>query len=187
MSSQNKNVVVVTGSSGLIGCALCKALAKSYQVIGFDRDGYPYPPPEAECVCVDLSSDASVHRAFERVRYAYGHRIASVIHLAAYYSFSGEPSPFYEQITVRGTKRMLRELQNFEVEQFVFSSTELVHAATVPGKPIDEDSPLDPNWDYPKSKVATEKLIHEKRGQIPVVILRIAGVYTDTAEEMSSL
>ena len=184
MNPNNKDVVLVTGSSGLIGCALCQALAKDYQVIGFDRDGYPYPPPEAECVCIDLSSDASVHRAFERVHYAYGNRITSVIHLAAYYSFSGEPSSLYEKITVRGTERMLRELQNFEVEQFVFSSTELVHAATVPGKPINEDSPLDPNWDYPKSKVATEKLIHEKRGQIPVVILRIAGVYTDKCESI---
>jgi nucleoside-diphosphate-sugar epimerase len=174
-----KDVVLVTGSSGLIGYSLCQALAKSHQVIGFDRDGYPYPPPEAECICVDLSSDKSVSHAFERVRYAYGDRIASVIHLAAYYSFSGEPSPLYEKITVRGTERMLRELQKFEVEQFVFSSTELVHAPTEPGKPINEDWPLDPKWDYPKSKVETENLIHAKHGNIPVVILRIAGVYDD--------
>jgi UDP-glucose 4-epimerase len=97
----------VTGSSGLIGYSLCKALAKDYQMVGFDRDGYPYPPPEAECICVDLGSERSVKHAFERVRYAYGDRIASVIHLAAYYSVSGEPSPLYEQITVRGTERML--------------------------------------------------------------------------------
>jgi nucleoside-diphosphate-sugar epimerase len=179
MNSEQKPVVLITGSSGLIGYSLCQALAKSYQVIGFDRDGYPYPPPEAECICVDLSSDNSVQCAFERVRYAYGDRIASVIHLAAYYSFSGEPSPLYEKITVRGTERMLRELQNFRVEQFVFSSTELVHAPTEPGKPIKEDSFLDPKWDYPKSKVETEKLIHAKHGNIPIVILRIAGVYDD--------
>src|SRR5438046_10085044 len=108
-----KRVAVVTGSSGLIGGNLCKALAKDYELVGFNREGYPYPPPEAECVCVDLSSDASVKAAFERVRYGYGNRIASVVHLAAYYSFSGEPSPLYEQITVRGTERMLRELQHF--------------------------------------------------------------------------
>lgn len=179
-----KPVVLVTGSSGLIGYSLCQLLAKDYQMIGFDRDGYPYPPPQAECVCVDLSSDRSVHCAFERVRYAYGQRINSVIHLAAYYSFSGEPSPLYEKITVRGTERMLRELQNFEVEQFVFSSTELVHAPTEPGKPINEDWPIEPKWDYPKSKVETEKLIHEKHGNIPVVIVRIAGVYTDQCESI---
>ena len=55
----------------------------------------------------------------------------------------------------------------------------LVHAPTRPGQPIDEDSPLDPKWDYPKSKVKTEELIRAERGAIPVVILRIAGVYDD--------
>ena len=184
MNSAERNIVLVTGSSGLIGCALCKALAKNYQLVGFDREGYPYPPPEAECVCVDLGSDESVKAAFERVRYGYGDRIASVVHLPAYYSFSGEPSPLYEQITVRGTERMLRELQKFNVDQFVFASTELVHAPTEPGKPINEDWPLAPKWDYPKSKVETEKLVHAKRGNIPIVVLRIAGVYRDTCDSI---
>lgn len=48
-----------------------------------------------------------------------------------------------------------------------------------PGKKIDEDWPVDPTWNYPESKVKTEKLIHEKRGAIPVVILRLAGAYDD--------
>lgn len=181
---EQKPVVIVTGSSGLIGCALCKLLAQDYQVVGFDRDGHPYPPVEAECVCVDLSADASVKRAFERVRYAYGERIASVVHLAAYYSFSGKPSSLYEKITVRGTERILRELRDFQAEQFIFSSTELVHAPTEPGKPINEDSPLDPKWDYPKSKVKTENLIRAQHGNVPVAILRIAGVYTDNCDSI---
>jgi hypothetical protein len=38
---------------------------------------------------------------------------------------------------------------------------------------------LDPKWPYPQSKVATEKIIRAKRGDISVVILRVAGVYDD--------
>jgi hypothetical protein len=34
-------------------------------------------------------------------------------------------------------------------------------------------------WAYPQSKVRTEALIHEERGTIPAVILRLAGVYDD--------
>jgi nucleoside-diphosphate-sugar epimerase len=82
-------------------------------------------------------------------------------------------------VTVRGTGRLLRGLQEFRVGQFVFSSTMLVHAPTEPGRPVDEDWPLEPKWDYPKSKVATERLIREQRGDIPAVLLRIAGVYDD--------
>jgi NAD dependent epimerase/dehydratase family/SPW repeat len=179
VNEQVRDVVLVTGSSGLIGAAVARRLAEEFAVIGFDKDGNPYPPPQAECVCVDLTSDESVRAGFERVLHAYGRHIASVIHLAAYYDFSGEPSPLYEGITVRGTERLLRALQGYDVGQFVFSSTMLVHSPVEPGERIDKESPLDPKWDYPKSKVRTEELIREKRGKIPVALLRIAGVYDD--------
>jgi nucleoside-diphosphate-sugar epimerase len=171
------DAVIVTGSSGFIGSALVRHFAPSFRVIGFDREGWPHPPPQAECIGVDLTSDETVSAAFERVRYAYGRRIASVIHLAAYYDFSGDPSPLYDEITVRGTARLLRALQAFEVDQFVFSSTMLVHAPCQPGERITEQSPVDPKWDYPRSKLATEDLIRRERGAINAVSLRIAGVY----------
>ncbi len=175
----SKNVILVTGSSGLIGSAVVRRFAEHFTVIGFDRAGDPHPPKEAECVCVDMTSGESVQAGLARVRYAYGERLASVIHLAAYYDFSGEPSPKYQEVTVRGTERLLRGLQAFQVGQFFFSSTMLVHAPTVPGQCITEESPLDPRWDYPKSKVETEAVLRNERGTIPTVVLRIAGVYDD--------
>ena len=175
----DKEVILVTGSSGRIGYAAAKQLAKSFRMVGFDRDGMPHPPREAECVCVDLTSNESVQAGLERVRYEYGDRLASVIHLAAYYDFSGEPSPKYEDVTIRGTERLLRGLRQFHVEQFVFSSTMLVHAPGEPGQRINENWPLEPKWDYPKSKLATERLILEERGSTAVVLLRISGVYDD--------
>lgn len=177
--NNNKQVIIVSGSSGLIGTSLIHKLAKSYQIVGLDNAGYPFPPPEAECVCLDITSDDSMERAFARIRYAYGNRIASVIHLAAYYSFSSESSPLYDKITVKGTQRLLRFLQDFEVEQFLFSSSMLVYKPSPTGQKIDEKWPLEPKWDYPKSKVATENLIHAGRGNIPTVILRVAGVYNE--------
>lgn len=174
-----QNVVIITGSSGFIGSTVIKKLAGEFALVGFDKIASRQPPPQAECVCIDLASEEGVKSAFERVRIAYGNRIASVIHLAAYYDLSGEPNPLYEKITVRGTERLLQHLQEFEVEQFIFSSTMLVHAPTKPGQPINEESPIDPRWPYPISKVETEALIYEKHGNIPVVILRLAGVYDD--------
>ena len=175
-----KELILVTGASGRIGTATVTRLAGRFNVDGFDRAGPPVPPPVTEHVIdCDLTSDESVKRALETVRQKHGARIASVIHLAAYYDFSGEPSPLYEDLTVRGTERLLHGLRDFEVGQFVFSSTMLVHAPTEPGRPINEDWPLDPKWEYPKSKVETEALIRAERGNIPVVLLRIAGVYED--------
>jgi nucleoside-diphosphate-sugar epimerase len=174
-----KEVIVITGSSGLIGSTVSKRLAERFDVVGLDREGPPHPPPGVDCVDIDLTSDESVQAALDTVRRSHGERIASVIHLAAYYDFAGDPSPKYEEITVRGTERLLRRLRSFRVEQFAFSSSMLVHAPCEPGQRIDEDWPLEPKWDYPKSKVRTEALIREERTSIPALLLRIAGVYDD--------
>jgi nucleoside-diphosphate-sugar epimerase len=176
--------VVVTGSSGIIGSAVIKALVSQYAMIGFDRPGPPYPPPQAECVSVNVTDLDSIYRGLERVRYAYGDRLAAVLHLAAYYDFSGEPSDRYNDITVRGTEKLLQALQGFEVEQFIFSSTMLIHEPTTPGQPMDEARPLVGKWAYPQSKIDTEQLIRERRGNIPAVQLRIAGVYTETCDSI---
>jgi nucleoside-diphosphate-sugar epimerase len=181
---REKPVIIVTGSSGLLGQTVIQTLASSYQLVGFDRAGPPYPPVEAECVSVDVTDSELIARALERVRYAYGDRIASVIHLAAYYDFSGEPSDLYEEVTVRGTERLLRALQGFDVEQFLFSSTMLVHRPTQPGHPIDEQTPLEGRWAYPQSKIDTERCLREGRGDIKTVVLQIAGVYTDTCDSI---
>ncbi len=172
-----KDVVIVTGSCGRIGSRVVQNLGDQYRIIGFELLKAFYASTNEELVPVDLGSDESVHQAFTHIRNFYGNKIASVIHLAAYYSFSDPAYSNYERITVKGTERLLKSLANFEVGQFIFSSTMLVHAPSL--KPIHEESPVVPKWAYPRSKVATEQLIQELRGKIPAVILRIAGIYDD--------
>ena len=175
----DKKIIIVTGSSGRIGSNVVHALSSDYKVIGFELLRALYAAEDEELVPVDIGSDESVHMAFQHIKATYGTNIASVIHLAAYYSFTEQHSPKYDQITVQGTRRLLKSLQAFDVEQFIFSSTMLVHAPCKPGERINEDSPVIPKWDYPLSKVHTEAAIHELRGKIPTVILRVAGVYDD--------
>jgi nucleoside-diphosphate-sugar epimerase/uncharacterized membrane protein len=171
-------VVLITGSSGFIGRALAARLKERYRVIGLDV--FAPPSVDVETIKLDVTNAADVQRAMGEVAAKGGNRIASVIHLAAYYDLSGEPNPKYQQVTVEGTRRLLQTLQSdFTVEQFVFSSTMLVHAPGEPGKPIDEDWPIQPKWPYPESKAKTEQLVKEERGDIPVAILRLAGVYDD--------
>jgi nucleoside-diphosphate-sugar epimerase len=174
-----REVVVITGSSGLIGAAAARRLDRACDVVGFDRPGAPHPPAHIECVDLDVTSDESVRDGLRQLRERHGDRIASFIHLAAYYDFSGAPSEKYETITVRGTGRLLRGLRDFRVDQFVFSSTMLVHAPGEPGRKITEDSPVEATWPYPESKVRTEELIRAERGNVPAVLLRVAGVYDD--------
>lgn len=175
----DSGVVIITGSSGFIGRALIKALASNFALVGFDRDVPPHPPSEAECVCIDLTSDDSVAAAFKRVRRAYGERIASVVHLAAYFDLTGRPNPKYEQVTVGGTERLLRALRDFDVEQFIFTSSMLAHRGRRPGETINEDWPLESNLPYRASKIAAERIVREARGSIPALLIRPAGLYDD--------
>jgi nucleoside-diphosphate-sugar epimerase len=172
--------VIVTGGSGLLGSKLVERLHTDHDVVVFDLDGDPLSPVDVDFVCTDLTSDDSVGRALQRVRELHGERIASVVHLAAYYDFAGGDSELYQTITVDGTRRLLEALRPFDVEQFVFSSTMLVHEPTDLGEEIDESDPVTESWPYPTSKVKTEAVIDEHRDvSRSQVIVRIAGAYDE--------
>lgn len=174
--SDQRPIVLITGANGNLGRSLGKALGRDFRAVGLDRamEGAEFPVFK-----VDFTSDDSVELAFRKFRDAFGPQIASVIHCVAYFDFTGEENPLYQAVNVEGTRRLLRTLQEFEVEQFVYSSTMLVHAPCRPGERIDERSPIDPRWVYPKSKAAAEDVIRAEHGPIPYVLLRLAGVYDD--------
>jgi nucleoside-diphosphate-sugar epimerase len=179
---ETSGIIIVTGSNGRIGDAVMRRFAGRFDsVVGFDRKAPGPPPPGCVAIPVEITIDESVRDGLTAIGEHHGKHVASVIHLAAYYDFFGAPSPKYDAITVQGTGRLLRELraQGFHVEQFAFSSTMLIHRPAEPGEFITEDWPIEPTWAYPESKVRTEQMIHDERGEIPAVLLRIAGVYDD--------
>ncbi|HEY9677734.1 MAG TPA: NAD(P)-dependent oxidoreductase [Drouetiella sp.] len=183
--NSEKECYLITGSSGLLGHALSHHFgSKNNQIIGFDQEGPPYPPPNTDCLFCDLTSDESVQKTMFMVKTMYGGKIKAVFHLAAYYSFSGKESHLYKDLTVDGTRRMLRELQKFDVGQFIFSSSMLVYKPNQKGEKLTEASELDPAWAYPQSKVETEHVLVKEHGKIPIVNLRIAGVYSDDCQSI---
>lgn len=175
----NRPVILITGGTGRIGRSLSAALSTRYRVIAMERQS---SSDSIDCIEADIGSDGSLSKAMHQFRSLYGSQIASVIHLAAFYDFSGDDHPAYRDVNVEGTRRLLRFLKEFEVGQFVYASTMLVHAPSQPGVPIDEKGELAPKWPYPRSKELAEQVILEEHGDIAAVILRIAGVYTSQGE-----
>ncbi len=173
---KRKPTVLVTGAGGRIGTALSRALRRDYQVIGLDRD---CSDAVTRCIEFDLASDESVDEAMDEVRKHTDGPIAAVVHLAAYFDFTGKDNPLYDEINVKGSRRLVEALQTLDVERFIYSGTMLVHEPQKPGRRIDEDTPLAPGWAYPESKAAAEKAIREARGAMPVTFLHLAGLYDD--------
>ncbi|WP_027134060.1 NAD-dependent epimerase/dehydratase family protein [Geminicoccus roseus] len=175
----NNEVVLITGGSGFVGSGIVARLEPRYRVVVLDRHPPEGAAPGVEFEKIDLTAKDSLDEALARVAGRHGPRIASVIHLAAFFDETGKPNPKYREITVEGTRRLLDALEPYEVDQFVFASTMLVHRAGQPGETVDETTPLDPKFPYRASKVETERLIHERHGERKVVNLRPAGIYDD--------
>jgi len=175
-----REIVLITGSSGFIGSTLAKQLSQTYQVIGVDRDTPKEPVPGVIYHTIDITSEQDVAKTLQKIKEDHGSCLHSIVHLVAYYSFKGEEDSKYQSITVNGTHSLLTQLKKkFDVEQFIFSSTMLVYAPTRPGKKITDYSPIAPSWPYPKSKVETEIILEKEHADIPIVNLRIAGIYND--------
>lgn len=174
MVHDERPIVLITGAAGGVGSALAEAFGDEYTVIGMDQ---PDKQGDMPLIGVDLSKDESVRNAFEAFAREHGRQIASVIHLAAYFDFTGEEHPLYESVNVQGTRRLMQALRDFEVEQIVYAGTMLVHGPGEVGERIDEAQPLAPKWAYPQSKARAEEVIQSERGSTPVVLLHLAGLY----------
>lgn len=175
-AAQEKPLVLVTGAAGAIGTALTQALRDKYRIISLDilladEADFSYK--------FDLTSADSVKLAMEKIAGKHGRKLAAVVHLAAYFDFSGEHSPMYDKVNVEGTKNLLAALKDFNVERFIYSSTMLVHKPGVPGQKITEETPIAPGWIYPQSKADTEAVIREHAGDMPYTFLRLAGLYDE--------
>ncbi|RVG88223.1 NAD-dependent epimerase/dehydratase family protein [Sinorhizobium meliloti] len=176
----NQPTVLITGSSGFLGQAIAHRLRDRYRVIGLDLSPPKGESETEETIKLDITSDESVREAIETAGKRSGGRLASVIHLAAYYDTTGKDNPKYDAVNVEGTRRLLEALQGLPTEQFIYASTLLVQAPSpAKGARINEDDPLDPAWAYPKSKAETEAVIAKHRGAIRTVTLRLAGVYDE--------
>jgi len=175
-ATTDKPLVVITGAAGNIGAALVEALSPAYRTIGLDLEG---KEGACEIIGVDLSSADSVRLAVKTLGERHPGPIASVVHLAAYFDFTGEESPLYEKVNVEGTRNLLSALQEVEVEQFLYSGTMLVHRPGAPGLPITEETEIQPKWAYPKSKARAEEVIRAEHGDIPHVLLHLAGLYDE--------
>lgn len=164
--------ILVTGASGFLGGYVVEALVKGrHQVVALVRDGSDTLFLDylgVEMRKGDLTDPGSLDRAVKGVD--------AVIHLAAYYTFSGKRE-LYQRVNVQGTKDLMESMLRQGVRRLIYCSTTEVIGPTS-GGPADEGSPCRPYYEYGRSKLRAEQLIQEHGGRgIDFTIIRPAGIY----------
>src|SRR5574342_141382 len=82
--------VIITGRSGRIGSRCAERFSQKYTIIGLDLVPPKQIAPNELFFPIDLEDESSIQAVFKKIHEKCNDVVASVIHLAAYYSFSGE-------------------------------------------------------------------------------------------------
>jgi nucleoside-diphosphate-sugar epimerase len=173
-------VVLVTMSTNLIGTYTIAALSTEYQVVALTPQPPAQPRREVDWLVCELTRTQSITEGLAAVQMRHGEHLASVLHLAAYAEFSGEPCPLPCAFVVDGTRWLLQGLQRFSVEQSLFAGSLFVmHPVTDPHAVLTETSPTAAMWDYLQWQLEAESAVQHNSGRIPTVMLRIANVYNE--------
>ena len=173
--------VLVTGSSGRIGAAVCQALLDE----GDEPVGLDARPGAHTTLQADLLDAPALHQAIAGAQ--------AVVHCAALHAphVGVQPDSAFQRINVDGTRALLYAAQAAGVQRLVFtSSTALYGAAAQATKQalwVTEDTPAAPQTVYHRSKLEAEALLQEAaaQGGPGLCILRMSRCFTEAPAVMA--
>ena len=164
--------ILVTGATGFVGRKLIPhILDEGHEVVALVRstsniEGLSKDVEIREADLLDISSLEPIVQDVD-----------VVIHLAAYFDFYPSSVDLLYKVNVEGTKNLMSACVGTKVERFIYcSTTEVIGAVRFP--PGNEDTELNPSFDYSKSKVLAEQIVHEisKDTKLDYIILRPTGI-----------
>jgi nucleoside-diphosphate-sugar epimerase len=177
--------VVITGSSGYLGSALCADLSGDHRVFGVDRRhpsaGLRQAASRAVWEKLDISDAEAVSKAFQRIALAYG-GIDFVIHFAAYYHYGRRWRREYDLHNIQGTRNVIEAAYRAGTGRLIFAASIASLVPPPPGAALTEAAGDMADFPYCKSKAAGERLCAERRDDLPAVVMRLGGVFSDWCE-----
>jgi nucleoside-diphosphate-sugar epimerase len=148
--------VLITGHKGYIGSVMAARFARAgYEVAGIDTGYF------SSCMLVpDTLENPSKQKDLRELELDDVKGFDAVIHLAA---LSNDPignlnEKWTEEINFRATVRLAELAKAAGVKRFLFSSSCIMYGMSEAAV-VTEDSPLDPQTEYARSKVKSERAI----------------------------
>jgi nucleoside-diphosphate-sugar epimerase len=171
MSSQLR--IVVTGASGFVGRLLVTLLRRYHQVVAVDRRALSASEmadhPNVEWYQVDLCDREAVDGTMACIAAGGGAQV--LLHLAAYYDYSGGEHPEYQRTNVDALRILLDAARRLSLEHFVLASSVAACPFSRPGHPITETTP--PEGSH---------MLAGFTGSFTPLIVRFAALFSDWCE-----
>ena len=177
--------VLITGGAGYIGSMLAgELLRRGYQVTAVDdllfggESLLAYlPDPNFHFVKANVWEPRAILSAAR----SDWPQPQAVIHLAAIAGFPACQAVGRQvawRYNVEATQRVFEQSVRLGVRRFIYVSTYSNYGLAAGGKPVTEDSPLNPQSLYAETKIASERfLLAEKDGPCAPLIFRVTTLY----------
>lgn len=176
--------VIVTGASGFLGRHLLAGLKDRYRVFALarrsQRTGHAPVHHNISWHQVDVGDREELGAVFGAIRETGGADF--LVHLAAYYDFTGQEHPEYRRTNVEGLRNVLEESKGLGLRRFVFASSVAACRFPPPGRAVNELSPPDADHVYARSKRIGEELVREYGAHFPASVVRLGALFSDWCE-----
>ncbi|HLO14842.1 MAG TPA: NAD(P)-dependent oxidoreductase [Anaerolineales bacterium] len=181
----NDRHVLITGGAGYIGSLLTSELLRAnYRVTVLDSllfGGESLVPflhhPNFHFVKADVTEPRAVKDSLKDG----WQRPEAIVHLAAIVGFPACQAVGKQvawRYNVEATKMVFEQAADLGAERFVFSSTYSNYGLSPEGKPVTEESPLNPQSIYAETKIAAEEfLLTQREAACAPLIFRFATLY----------
>jgi nucleoside-diphosphate-sugar epimerase len=177
--------ILITGGAGYIGSLLTSELLRlNYRVTVLDSllfGGESLVPFLHHPNFHFVKSDVTESRAIKDAVKDNWQKPDSVVHLAAIVGFPACQAVGKQvawKYNVEATKMVFEQAADLGVERFVFASTYSNYGLSENGRPVTEESPLNPQSLYAETKIASEEfLLSQKDASAAPLLFRFATLY----------
>jgi len=177
--------ILITGGAGYIGSVLTSELLRqNYRVTILDSllfGGESILPFLSHPNFHFIKTDVTEPRAMRDAVKADWQKPDTVVHLAGIVGFPACQAVGKQvawKYNVEATKLVFEQSADLGVERFVFASTYSNYGLSPDGKPVTEETPLNPQSLYAETKIAGEEyLLAQKDADCAPLLFRFATLY----------
>jgi len=169
--------ILVTGATGFIGNRLARAcIGAGCKVVALGLAVSTWERSHAEELAA-LGADVHIESVLDsQVLESACEGVDAVVHLAAAQHESDVGFEYFRKINVDGTRNLLEACKASGVSRFVYGSTIGVYGSA-DGTALTEESPVNPQNHYTRSKVMAEQVVGEYSGILNTTVARISETY----------